>query len=235
MAPNARSSPEPLIIYPYLHRNSQCSSCSTVMPGDICFNCGRLSTLLVTPRPPKDSSENRFQATASPTTFQDRPVLKSKAFESQYNLVETLLAANIKHLQKHPQPRVYNSQLTEMDKLLDARNSLAYIRTLNDAAPFNDTASSSSYGRLTFSSDTFSKSSTVHATYSSSSLPRTPRSDSLAVSDGLYEDGRPHRKNIAGWLEDITPPGKSSAKLTRRGVDCRLSLHGRVCEWVIFL
>lgn len=237
MTPNVRFSPEPLLVYPYLHRNSQCCSCSTVMPGDICFNCGRLSTLLVTPRPPRNSIENCMSANTDPALSQDRQVLRSKPFGPQYDLIETLLMAKENLAQQCSQRRVFDSQLTEIDGLLDARGTLADIHALTakNTAPFEERAPSSSYGRVPRSSRTVSNSFKAHSICASSSCSQTLRSDSVAVSDGLYEDDMPYRKNLARWLEDMTPSGKSSARLTRRGVDCRLNSAGKSCEWVIFL
>ena len=139
--------------------------------------------------------------------------------------------------QQHSQRRVFDSQLTEIDGLLDARGTLADIHTLTakNTAPFEDRAPSSSSGHLACSSRTVSNSFKAHSTCASSSCSKTLRSDSVAVSDGLCEDDMPYRKNLARWLEDMRPSGKSSARLTRRGVDCRLNFAGKSCEWVIFL
>lgn len=237
MTPKARNSPPPLIVYPHLHRNSQCHSCSTVMPGDICFNCGRLSALLVTPRPPRNPVEKCKQATAGSFSAQTMQFHQIKPFDFRWNKTDGSMAAKNTYTQPCLQRRAFDSQFTNIENLLDARKKLAHIHTLaaNDAAPLHDTASSSSFGRFTCSSRTYSNSSKAHSTYFPSSSSKTLRSDSIAVSDGLSEDGRPHRKDMARWLEGMKPSEKSSAILTRRGVDCRLNLAGRSYEWVLFL
>lgn len=235
MTPNARNSPKPLILYPHLHRNSQCYSCSTVMPGDICFNCGRLSTLLVTPRPPRNSVKHCTQASVGPVPAQTVRFHQNQPFESQTYLIDRVLAANTKYAQPRPERRTFDSQLTDIENLLDARTKLAHLHSLaaDDTASFSDMASRSSYGRFSCSSRTYLKSSKTHSTCSTA---KTLRSDSVAVSDILSEDGRPHANVVARWLGDTKPPGRSSATLTRRGVDCRLNLAGgRSCEWVIYL
>ncbi|CAF9935410.1 MAG: hypothetical protein ALECFALPRED_006379 [Alectoria fallacina] len=208
------------------------------MPGDICFNCGRLSTLLVTPRPPRNSIENPPQATAGPAVSQERPVVRSNAFDSQYDRLETRLAAKESAAKSGDQHHAFGSQLSEIEALLDARKKLARIHTLaaaNDTAMLDHTAARSSYTRFTYSPSRFSNSSEARSTRFSGSGSKTLRSDSVALSDTLSEDGRPHAHIAARWLEDARPSGRSSAQLTRRGVDCRLNLAGRNCEWVIFL
>lgn len=166
MTPNARSSPRPLIVCPHLHGDSQCCSCSTVMPGDICFNCGRLGTLLVTPRPPRNLIENRTQATAGPVLAQERPVLRSRAFDSQYDRVETLVATRETPAKPCDQHHAFDSQFSEIEALLDARKKLARIHTLaaSDTAILDHTAASSSHTRFTCSSGRFSNSSKARST-----------------------------------------------------------------------
>ena len=44
--------------YPVLDLKSTCHSCLTVIPGDIYFNCGKISTILVTPGQVGQSSDN---------------------------------------------------------------------------------------------------------------------------------------------------------------------------------
>ncbi|CAD6585858.1 MAG: hypothetical protein ASARMPREDX12_002141 [Alectoria sarmentosa] len=239
MTPNARPSPRPLTLYPHLHRDSQCRSCSTVMPGDICFNCGRLSTLLVTPRPPRKSIENHTQATRGPVLAQQRPVLRSRAFDSQYNRVETPITMKEPPVKPCDQHRAFDSQFSEIEALLDARKKLARIHTLaaNDTAILilDYTDPNPSYTPFTYSPSRFSNSSKARSTCFSGSGSKTLRSDSVALSDILSEDGRPHARIAARWLLDAKPSGRASAVLTRRGVDCRLSVGGRICEWVVFL
>lgn len=204
------------------------------MPGDICFNCGRVSTLLVTPRPPRKSLEKRTKATADLVLSQERPVLGSKAFDSQYDQIEALLTATAKLAQQRPQYRAFDSQLTEIDDLLSARRNLAHVHALaaNDMALLSDRGSNPFNGCF---SGRLSDSSTAHSSGSSGSLSKTLRSDSDAVSEDLSEGGRPYEHVVSRWLETEKLSGRSEAKLTRRGVDCRLNLAGRSCEWVIFL
>ena len=238
MTPNVRSSPKPLLVYPILHRNSQCHSCSTVIPGDICFNCGRLSTLLVTPRPHRKPTDHYTPSTEGTASAQDRAVFQSRPFDSRQNRVRVSLAARERPTKPFFNQRAFDTQLTEIDDLLVARKKLTNTHTVvaNDMVLLNDTDSSPSYCPFTCSSrQPFSNSSTAYSGSRSSSLSRTLRSESNAVSDILSEDGRPHARVVARWLENTKPSGKSSAKLTTRGVDCRLSFAGRIHEWVIFL
>lgn len=232
MPPNARHSLQPLTIYPHLHRDSQCYSCSTVMPGDICFNCGRLSTLLVTPRPPWKLVGRCASAPEGPASTKTKPVLQNKPFESQ-----DLTITKERPAQPFPNQRPFDSQLMEVEDLLDARKKMARIHTLaaNKLAQLKDKIMDSSYERFTSSSRPSSVSSTAHSAYSLDSFSKTLRSGSIAGSDILSENGRPHAQVVARWLEARKPSGRSDAKSTARGVDCRLNMQGRVCEWVIFL
>ena len=81
------------------------------------------------------------------------------------------------------------------------------------------------------------KSSTTYSAKSpgSSKSSQTLRPDTFAAEDGFSEDGRPYRENVSRWMEDVRPAANGSATLSRRGVECRLRMPGRVCEWVIFL
>ena len=237
MTPNIRPSPKRLIVYPHLHRSSQCHSCSTVTPGDICFNCGRLSTLLVTPRPPRKSMGHCVQPNKSSPPSYDRPALQSMPFGSQYDRTRDLLAAKDRPTMLCPKQRVFDSQLNEIENLLDARKKLIHVHTLaaDDKVLLDDKDSNSAYRHSACSSRPFTSSSTAHSPHSSDSSPKTLPSRSVAISDILSEDGTPHAHVVAQWLEAAKPSGRSSAKLTRRGVDCRLNLAGSIHEWVIFL
>ncbi|KAM0802876.1 hypothetical protein BDR22DRAFT_887212 [Usnea florida] len=306
MTPKAHSSPKPLILYPYLHRNSQCCSCHTVIPGDICFNCGRLSTLLVTPRPPRDSLKTAIKVQQpEPVVLppKNSPVLEFKAFDSQYALVETLLAKRREEeerVSKAHLERAFDTQLEEIEDLLDAgrkfaklcnvaaddvvtvtgkrpATSTSFRRPLTPAPPGHSNKSSTTYStKLSSKSsktlrpnpfaengrsyrentarcmDAVSPTTTSSApsppahhhesfnTHStslsgSSKSSHTIQPDTFAAEDGFSEDGRPYRENMSRWMEDVRPAVDSSATLSRRGVECRLRMPGKVCEWVIFL
>ena len=237
MTIKTRSSPRPLTVYPHLHRNSQCGSCSTVMPGDICFNCGRLSTLLVTPRPPRKSMKPCTSSTQGPAPAQSKPLLQNKPFLSQHDRVQASLLAQESAARASLKPRAFDDQFSEVDDLLDAQNKLAYVQALaaDDVALIHDRYPSSSNGRFSRSSNPFAYSSTTQAVGSSGYLSNTLRSGSSTVFNILDEDGRPHAHVVERWLKNVKPPARSDARLTGRGVDCRLNLHGKVCEWVIFL
>ena len=237
MTPNVRPSPKPLLVYPHLHRNSQCHSCSTVMPGDICFNCGRLSTLLVTSRPSRKSMGHCAPPIDGPSPSYERPAPQNMPFASHYDPARNFLAAKESPTRSCPKQRVFDSQLNEIENLLDARKKLVHVHTLaaDDMVLLDDNDSESLSTRFACSSRHFTNSSTAHSPYFSGSSAKTPRSRSVAVSDILSEDGRPHAHIVAQWLENAKPSGRSSAKLTRRGVDCRINLADSIHEWVIFL
>ena len=237
MTPKFRVSPKPITVFPYLHRKSQCGSCCTVMPGDICFNCGRLSTLLVTPRPPLKLTGYYAPASQRSPPAQSKRLSKSKPFDSQHDRIQALLSAHNRAAQACPTQRAFDRQLSEVDDLLDARHKLANVYTLaaNDSPLTNDRYAVRSHDRFTCSSKPFSNSSTADAVYSAGSASKTLRSGSIAESDFLAEGGRPHAHVAARWLEDMKPSGRSEVRLTRRGVDCRLNISGKFCEWVIFL
>ena len=237
MTPNLRSSPEPLVVYPYIHRNSQCNSCSSVIPGDICFNCGRLSTLLVTPPPPRNSNDRSAPAIKNPAPTYEKPVLQNQPFDAQYSQIQELLKAKHTTKQRYPEQRSFDSQLSEIENLEDARKKLAQVHTLaaNDSAIISNRDSNSYRGRYSSSRGPYSVSSRTQSTCSSSFWSEPPRSESVASPDIFSEDGRPKMHIVARWLEDVEPSKNSAAKLTMRGVDCRLNLAGRSCEWVVFL
>ena len=235
MTMKARISPRPLTVYPYLHRNSQCGSCSTVMPGDICFNCGRLSTLLVTPRPPRMSTNACKQAIQGPVPAPNQGLLEGRPSISQNDQIQTLPLEQERATRACAEQHAFDCQFSEVDDLLDAGRQLEYVHTLaaDDRALVR--YSGSPHGRFTCSSNAFSNFSTTQAAGPSGSSSNTLRSSSSAVSDILAENGRPHAHVVARWLEDVKPIAGSEARLTGRGVDCRINLHGKIYEWVVFL
>lgn len=156
---------------------------------------------------------------------------------SQYDRFQPLPLEQGCAARAYLKPRAFDDQLSEVDDLLDARNKLAHVQTLaaDDMALIHGTCSGSSDGRFSRSSKPFACSSTTQAVDSLRSLPNTPRSGSSAAFNVLGEDGRPHAHVVERWLKNVKPPAGSEARLTRRGVDCRLNFHGKVYEWVIFL
>lgn len=237
MTPNVRISPRPLTVYPYRHRDSQCYSCSTVTPGDICFNCGRLSTLLVTPRPPRKSAEQCTPAMQCPAPVRNKQQPLSNPFDCQFDRIECLISAQERATQACLKQRAFNCQLTEVDDLLDARKKLAPIHTLvaEDTGLVGDRDLTLPQRHFTRSSKHFASSSTAQSVCSSWSPLTRLRSGSSAISDILDEDGRPHVDVVARWLEGMKPLGMSEAKITRKGMECCLKQNGTVCEWVVFL
>ena len=234
MTPNASNSPRSLVVYPHLHRNSQCDSCSTVLPGDICFNCGRLCTLLVTPRPPRNSTDHRTSATQGPGRVQKKSLSQSRPFVPQYDRNQEVLSVLERFTGIGVKYRAFDYQLSEVDDLLDAKNKLAHIHTLTAGNPA--IIDQRHPGRSnTRSFKPFSTSSTIYTLNSSYPQSSTLRSGTSTVSDLLGEDGKPHSHIMASWLEDVKRSSRSEARLTRRGVDCRLNMGNKVCEWVIFL
>lgn len=235
MTPTPRSPPKTLVVLPYLHRNSQCSSCLTVLPGDICFNCGRLSTLLVTPRPPRNSMASRpstrtSQSSSSPT--QSRPKVHIKPFVSQIEQVEHHLQATKKKNntveQCSAQRRAFDSQHSEIDNLQDAGRNLAPVHTLaaNDTTLLDDRFSKGSFACFNRCQRAFPSSSTAYSTRLSGSGGGTLRSD----------DDRPYVHAVERWLDEVEEPcRRTEAKSSARGVDCSISMPGKVCEWVIWL
>ena len=226
-----------LAVYPHLHRNSQCGSCSTVMPGDICFNCGRLSTLLVTPRPAQKQSKSIAAAATNPAPAKSKATLHSEPFGSQYDRIDKLLSEQEGLKPPYTRERTFDSQLTQVENLLDAKRELtdAHTLTANDVAPSDNSHSNSFSQRLSYSPRATSTSSRTHAICPSVSASRTQRSNSSAWSDVLDEDGRPHAHVVAQWFDSMKPSGRCAATLTRRGMDCRLNRGGKVLEWTVFL
>lgn len=156
---------------------------------------------------------------------------------SQYDSVQALPLEQECAARAYLEPRAFDEQFSEVDDLLDARNKLAHVQTLaaDDMALIHSTYPNSSNGRFSRSSKPFACSSATQAVDSLRSLPSTPRSGSSAAFNVLGEDGRPHAHVVERWLKNVKPPAGSEARLTGRGVDCRLNFHGKVYEWVIFL
>lgn len=138
-------------------------------------------------------------------------------------------------MQSGIQQCAFDSQFHEIDALLDAQKKMTSIRTLaaKKLALLQEKIRNSSFEPFASSSRPCSNSVTSHSASSLGS--KSSRSDSIAVSDILSESGRPHAHVVARWLEEKKPSWRSDAKPTRRGVDCRINLNGRVSEWVIFL
>ena len=141
-----------------------------------------------------------------------------------------------------PLSRAFDTQLTEIDDLLDARRKLANLCTVaasdGPSATSGKGSSTSCRRPLTpLPSGNSHKSSTAPSAKNSSSSKSSNKlqPDPFAAEEGFSEDGRPYRETISRWMEDVSPAATSSARLSGRGVECRLSVGGKVCEWVIFL
>lgn len=234
MAPKARHT---LTIYHHLQRESQCRSCSTVMPGDICFNCGRLSTLLVTPRPPRNLMNRCASAPEGRAPAKKEPVLPNTSFDPQSCRIEEIPTAKETPMQLCPQQCAFNSQVSEADALMDAREKQANSRTqaVKKLALLKEKIANMSSKKCNSSSRACSNSTTSQSTRSLASYLTGGRSGSIAASEILSESGRPYAHVVARWLEDQKPSRRSQATLTERGVDCRINMGGKVCEWVVFL
>ena len=114
--------------------------------------------------------------------------------------------------------RAFDCQLSEVDDLLDAKAKLMDIHTLaaDDRTVVDDRSTS--------------------RTICSCCHPKSTRwSGTSTASDIFNEDGRIHSHIVERWLEGKKSNNSSDAKVTRRGVDCRVNVGGKVCEWVIFL
>ena len=234
MAPKARHT---LTVYPHLQRESQCHSCSTVMPGDICFNCGRLSMLLVTPRPPRNLMNRCPSAPECPATAKKELVLQRTPFDPQSSRIEDSTTTKEGPMQSCPEPCAFDSQFSEIDTVLDATKKQADNRTraFKKVALLREKIANRSSEKCNSSSRASSSSTKARSTNSLASSLNGVRSDSIAESEILSEGGRPYAHVVARWLEERQPSGRSQARLTSRGVDCRINMGGKVCEWVIFL
>lgn len=115
-------------------------------------------------------------------------------------------------------PRAFDGQLSEVDDLLDARAKLGSLRTLaaDDRSDVTDRSSRRSFCSCCHRSN-------------------TRWSGTSTVSDIFGEDGRIRTPVLESWLGEKKSHSGSHAKVTSRGVDCRLNLGGKVCEWVVFL
>ena len=205
------------------------------MPGDICFNCGRLSTLLVTPRLPRKLTEQRGPAVLCSATALKKSLCPSTQCTFQKDERHTLLSARETKTRALAEGRAFDCQLIEVDNLLDERERMARGHTLaaNNKASTDGRSSTLLSGRCTHSSRLPSSSSSVASAVSS---PRSSLlSTAVAVSDIYDCDGRPRADVVARWRQEKTASGGCEAVLTRRGVDCRLRVGGRVVEWVVFL
>ena len=114
--------------------------------------------------------------------------------------------------------RAFDCQLSEVDELLDAKAKLVDIQTLaaDDQTLVTDRSTSPTLC------------SCCHPS-------KTLWSGTSTASDIFNEVGRPHTHVVDRWFEGMEHHNSSDAKLTQRGVDCRLNLGGTVCEWVVFL
>ena len=230
-----------LAVYPHLQRNSQCGSCSTVMPGDICFNCGRISTLLVTPRTAMTSTKIEVSAIRFPAPGMTRLALQGDPFHSQYHQIQCLLKARKESRKACLTQHAFDSQFGEIDGMLNAKRKLAQVCTpaTDDAASIHGRESIVSSRRSSWSQVYQSSPSSISARNSdlccSRSSKNMKRSDSIARSDVLDRDGRPHADVAAQWMQGMEPSGRCAAKVSRRGVNCRIYLNGKICEWVVFL
>lgn len=183
-------------------------------------------------------------STQNPASAQSKPEPQCKPFVSQHDIVQALVLLEQESAARESlEPRAFDNQFCEIDDLLDARNKLADVETLavGDVALIQDNHSGSSNDRrFSRSSNPFacspSSSTTIQAVASSGFPSKTMRSGSSTVFNNvLAEDGRPYANVMERWLRNVKPTAGSEARLTRRGVDCRINAHGKVCEWVIFL
>ena len=141
-----------------------------------------------------------------------------------------MISAHERGFQKQ---RAFDHQFAEIDDVLDRRDRSTYANTTasSDRQSSDDRSSNWSNGRFTGSSRPLSSFSNMR----SESLSQSSRSSYVGVSDTFNEDGRIRSDAVARWMEAKKQPVRSEAKVTRRGVDCRINLGGKVCEWVVFL
>ena len=117
--------------------------------------------------------------------------------------------------------RAFDSQLSEVEDLLDAKAKLRDIHTLaaDDRAVFDNRSAS-----RTGCSCCHRKNSVWSAT--------------STASDIFGDDGRIRPDVLERWLEPSEGKksySRSDAKVTRRGVDCWLNMGDTICEWVVWL
>ena len=201
------------------------------------LSSGPLSTLVATP---PQNSKNDFGLPAR------APALSIKPFESQFSQVESLLAAKPRSAQPYPTCWAFDAQFTEIENLLDAekKRALDHNPGTRERAPADDDDDSNSWIRQwSFSSQPRRSSYTVPSRSSRRSNSSTSSSPSRwyswhytdASSEDCSEDGRPHQREMDRWVEHTMPEEFPAARMSSRGVECRLNVGGRVCEWVIFL
>ena len=114
--------------------------------------------------------------------------------------------------------RAFDCQLSDLEDLLDAKAKLGDIHTLaaDDTTVISDRSTSRTLCSCCHRSNTL-------------------WSGTSTASDIFDEVGRPHSRVVDRWFDGMECHSSSEAKVTRRGVDCRLNLGDKVCEWVIFL
>ena len=115
--------------------------------------------------------------------------------------------------------RAFDCQLSEVDDLLDAEAKLVGVHT---SATADDRA------LVTDRSTSRTVCSCCHPS-------KTLWSGTSTASDIFDEVSRPQTYVVNRWLEGQERHSSSEARVTRRGVDCRLNLGDKVCEWVVFL
>ena len=172
----------------------------------------------MTPRPLSQSTDHCTSASQDLSRPPKKPQFQSKPFISQYDRVQAFVLAQETATAAVSAQRAFDRQLSEVEDLLDAKAKLRDIHTLaaDDRAIFADRSASS---RVC---------SCCHP-------KSTVWSGTSTTSDIFNEDGRIHPDIVERWLEGKKSHSGSDAKLTRRGVDCRLNVDGKVYEWVIFL
>ena len=228
MTITTRITPKPLTIYRHLSHDSQCGSCNTVMPGDICFNCGRLSTLLVTPSSPRRRMTDRRVPGVQCPALAMNPLPQSSLFVPQNDGIRSLLDAHESEERAIAEQSAFDRQFNEVDDLLGARRKLARVNTLaaSDVVLTDERSPvCSSFSKLSTDPPT-----TRGICSSRSSL----LSDSVAVSEIQDRKGNLRAEVVAPCIQE-KKHYRSKAELTRRGVDCRLQVGDRIYEWVIFL
>ena len=139
---------------------------------------------------------------------------QSKPFVSQYDQVQAFVLAQ----DTATEQRAFYRQFSEVEGLLDANEKLmdTFTMAADDETLFSDGSESS--------------------TACSCCGPRDRRwSGTSAGSDIFDEDGSVQTRVVESWLEGKKNNSRSDAKVTRRGVDCRIDMGDRVCEWVIWL
>ena len=146
------------------------------------------------------------------------PWFRGESFVSQYDDVEDWYLEKETANEIYSVQRAFDSQLCEVEDLLDANAKLmgAYTLAADDETLCSDGEASSEV--------------------CSCCEPRDRRwSGTSAGSDIFDEDGIIRSRVVERWMGGEKGSSRSEAKFTRRGVDCRLDMGDRVCEWVIWL